>query len=120
MGTRYEVDTTGAILFLEEISEEPYRIDRMLTQMWLAGKLQHCKGIAIGAFRDCESKGICIPGPSMTLMQVLEERIGSLGIPAVYGLPIGHVRSKLTVPLGVEAELDATKKSMRLMGRAVV
>jgi len=120
LGTRYEVDTTGAILFLEEISEEPYRIDRMLTQMWLAGKLQHCKGIAIGAFRDCETKGNGIPGPSMTLMQVLEERIGSLGIPAVYGLPFGHVRSKLTLPLGVMAELDASKKSIRLIGRAVV
>ena len=120
LGTRYEVDTTNAILFLEEISEEPYRIDRMLTQMWLAGKLQSCRGIAIGAFRDCESKGGCIPGPSMTLLQVLEERIGSLGIPAVYGLPFGHVRSKLTLPLGVMAELDATKKSLRLLGRAVV
>lgn len=120
LGTRYEVDTTDAILFLEEISEEPYRVDRMLTQMWLAGKLQACRGIAIGAFRDCEAKGIGIPGPSLTLLQVLEERISSLGIPAVYGLPFGHVRSKLTLPLGVVAELDATKKSIRLMGRAVV
>ncbi len=120
LGTRYEVDTTDAILFLEEISEEPYRVDRMLTQMWLAGKLQTCRGIAIGAFRDCEAKGVGIPGPSMTLMQVLEERISSLGIPAVYGLPFGHVRSKLTLPLGVIAELDATNKSMRLLGRAVI
>lgn len=120
LGTRYEVDTTDSILFLEEISEEPYRVDRMLTQMWLAGKLQSCRGIAIGAFRDCEAKGVGIPGPSLTLMQVLEARISSLGIPAVYGLPFGHVRSKLTLPLGVVAELDATNKSMRLLGRAVV
>lgn len=115
LGTRYEIDTRDAILFLEEINEEPYRIDRMLTQLWLAGKLQTCKGIAFGNFRNCESKGISITGPSFTLSQVFHERIAPLGVPAVYGLPFGHVRSKLTLPLGIRAELDATKKQLTLL-----
>lgn len=120
LGTPYEIDTRGAILFLEEINEEPYRIDRMLTQLRLAGKLQDCTGIAIGNFRDCEAKGTSISEPSFTLTQVLQERIGDLGIPAVYGLPFGHVKSKLTLPLGIRAELNATERSLRLLEPAVV
>lgn len=119
LGTRYEIDTTNAILFLEEINEEPFRIDRMLTQLWLAGKLQTCKGIVMGNFRNCEAKGLSISGPSYTLQQVIEQRTGDLGIPVVYGLPFGHVRSKLTIPLGIDAEIDATKKSLRFLSDSV-
>ena len=112
LGTRYEIDTRDAILFLEEINEEPYRIDRMLTQLWLAGKLQTCKAIAFGNF---EAKGISITGPSFTLEHVFHERIAPLGVPAIYGLPFGHVKSKLTLPIGIQAELDATKKQLTLL-----
>ncbi|MBI2793214.1 MAG: LD-carboxypeptidase [Ignavibacteria bacterium] len=119
LGTKYEIDTTNAILFLEEINEEPFRIDRMLTQLWLAGKLQTCKGIVMGNFRNCEAKGLSITGPSFTLQQVIEQRTGDLGIPVVYGLPFGHVRSKLTLPIGIEAEIDASKKSLRFLSVAV-
>jgi muramoyltetrapeptide carboxypeptidase len=115
LGTRYEIDTRDAILFLEEINEEPYRIDRMLTQLWLAGKLQTCKAIAFGNFRNCEAKGISITGPSFTLEHVFHERIAPLGVPAIYGLPFGHVKSKLTLPIGIQAELDATKKQLTLL-----
>jgi len=115
LGTAYEIDTTGAILFLEEINEEPYRIDRMLTQLWLAGKLQSCAGIALGNFKNCEAKGISISGPSFTLREVIEERTTDLGIPVIYGLPFGHVKSKLTLPVGMQAELDATNKRLRLL-----
>lgn len=119
LGTPYEINTTNAILFLEEISEEPYRIDRMLTQLWLAGKLQTCKGIALGRFKNCD--GISNPGfkVSVPLENVLRERIASLGIPAVYGLPIGHVRSKMTVPIGTLAELNATKGTLSLLEPSV-
>ncbi|MCX6140259.1 MAG: LD-carboxypeptidase, partial [Candidatus Kapabacteria bacterium] len=120
LGTKYEIDTTDAILFLEEVNEEPFRVDRMLTQLWLAGKLQSCRGIALGNFRDCEAKGTSITGPSFTLDQVFEQRIASIGVPAIYGLPVGHVKSKLTMPLGVKAELDATNKQLRLLEPAVV
>lgn len=119
LGTKYEIDTTDSILFLEEVNEEPFRVDRMLTQLWLAGKLQSCKGIALGNFRDCEARGSSISPVSYSLEQVLVQRLASLGIPVVYGLPFGHVRSKLTVPLGVQAELDATSKSLRILEPAV-
>ena len=115
LGTEYEIDTTGAILFLEEINEEPYRIDRMLTQLWLAGKLQACAGIAIGNFRNCEAKGISISGPSFSLTEVLQERTRDLGVPVIYGLPVGHVKSKLTMPVGMPAELDASSKTIRVL-----
>lgn len=115
LGTQYEIDTKGAILFLEEINEEPFRIDRMLTQLWLAGKLQTLNGIAFGNFRNCEAKGQSISGPSFTLREVINERTRDLGIPVVYGMPFGHVKSKLTLPLGIEAELDAGAKTLRLL-----
>lgn len=119
LGTPYEVDTTNAILFLEEVSEEPYRIDRMLTQLWLAGKLQTCKGIALGRFKDCER--LRDPGfkMSFTLEKVLQERLGSLNIPVVYGLPIGHVQSKMTVPIGTMAEIDTKSASLSLVEPSV-
>ncbi len=119
LGTPYEIDTTDAILFLEEVSEEPYRIDRMLTQLWLAGKLQACKGIALGRFKDCER--LRDPGfrISFTLEKVLQERLASLKIPTVYGLPIGHVQSKMTVPIGTMAELDADSGTLSLIEPSV-
>jgi muramoyltetrapeptide carboxypeptidase len=119
LGTRYEIDTQGAILFLEEVNEEPYQIDRMLTQLWLAGKLQQAAGIALGNFRNCEAKKKSITQPAQPLVQVLQDRLSDLGVPVVYGLPFGHVKSKLTLPLGVPAELDATNKTLRLLSEAV-
>lgn len=119
LGTKYEIDTTDSILFLEEINEEPFRVDRMLTQLWLAGKLQSCKGIALGNFRDCQAHSTSISPVSFSLEQVFEQRLSTLGIPVMYGLPFGHVRSKLTMPLGVQAELDASSKSLRILETAV-
>lgn len=119
LGTPYEIDTRDAVLFLEEISEEPYRVDRMLTQLRLAGKLQTCNAIAIGHFRDCENRQRRYSEPSYSLAQVLDQLVGDLGIPCVYGLPFGHVRSKLTIPLGIQAELNATDRSLRLLEPAV-
>ena len=114
LGTPYEIDTKDAILFLEEVSEEPYKIDRMLTQLWLAGKFQHCKGIALGQFKNCEATSRSGFELSFSLQQVLESRIQSLGIPAIYGLPFGHVKSKMTLPLGVQAEINATDKTFTI------
>lgn len=119
LGTPYEIDTTDAILFLEEISEEPYKIDRMLTQLWLAGKLQKCAGIALGRFKDCERLRNPDFKVSFSLEQVLRERIASLGIPAVYGLPIGHIKSKMTVPIGTMASLDADNGKLSIIEPSV-
>ena len=119
LGTPYEIDTKNALLFLEDIAEEPYKIDRMLTQLWLAGKLQQCSGILLGQFKNCEARNAQGFEVSFSLQQVLESRIKSLGLPAVYGLPIGHVKSKMTLPLGVMAELNAGDKTFTITERPV-
>jgi muramoyltetrapeptide carboxypeptidase len=93
-------DLTGAILLLEEVQEEPYRIDRMLTHLRRAGALDRLAGIAIGQFTECADDW------GIPVADVLHERLGDLGIPILGGLPIGHGPGQLTVPLGVPATLD--------------
>ncbi len=104
MGTPYEIDTKGKILFLEETGEQPYRIDRMLTQLRLAGKLGQAAGIIIGECNDCDSTGYTW---DYSLGEVIDSILGDLNIPVLYGLTIGHTSEQLTLPIGVTAQLDA-------------
>ena len=115
MGTPYEIDTTGKILFLEEIQEEPYRVDRMMTQLAISGKLAACAGVALGRFTKCEAprRGGEFE-VSLSLEQVIRGACESLGIPCVYGMAIGHISKKLTVPVGGMATLDADAKTLTL------
>ena len=115
-GTSLEINTQGALLFFEDVTEEPYRIDRMITQLLLAGKLQHCAGIAIGQFTKCDAEDAA---HSFTVQEVLEDRLKGLGIPIVTGLQFGHVPQKYTYPIGVQAELDATTGTLTLLESAV-
>jgi muramoyltetrapeptide carboxypeptidase len=120
LGTEYEIETEGSILFLEEISEHPYKIDRMLTQLWLAEKLQKASGIIFGYFHSIDSRRNFYPGYSFTIRQVIESRIKPLGIPAVLGLPIGHNSKMLmTLPIGTMAELDTKNKTLSLLEPSV-
>jgi muramoyltetrapeptide carboxypeptidase len=121
IGTPYDINSDGKIIFLEEIGEEPYRIDRMLTQMIQAGKFNTAKGIALGVFRKCEPKEIDPAFPkSLSLFEVLEDRLHDLGIPVLYGLSFGHITDKFTIPFGVKAELDSFSKTMTLLEPAVL
>ncbi len=104
MGTPYEIDTKGKILFLEEIGEEPYRVDRMLTQLLLSGKLEDAEGILLGDWMDCEPEE---PEKSLSLMAVFEEIIGPLGKPTIYDVEAGHCSPMITLPFGVRSFLDA-------------
>ncbi|ABW17963.1 S66 peptidase family protein [Alkaliphilus oremlandii] len=104
MGTPYEIDTKGKILFLEEIGEEPYRVDRMLTQLLLSGKLGDAEGILLGDWMDCEPEE---PEKSLSLMAVFEEIIGPLGKPTIYDVEAGHCSPMITLPFGVRSFLDA-------------
>jgi len=104
VGTPYEPDTRGAILLLEDIGEAPYRIDRMLCQLRLAGKLDGLAGVVLGQFTDCVANG---PEAGNALRSLFETFFGGLRVPVVANYPIGHVRENLTVPLGIPIRLDA-------------
>ena len=114
MGTPYEPDFRDRIIFVEDVNEAPYRIDRMLTQLWLAGKLQHAAGIAFGKFTKTEDDG-----NTFSIEEIIQRRCASLGIPVVGGLMIGHIADKTTVPMGIRARLDADAGTLELLEPAV-
>jgi muramoyltetrapeptide carboxypeptidase len=116
VGSDYLPDFKSNILFLEEVGEDIYRVDRMLTQLKLAGILGEISGFIFGKCSRCdsgESYG------SLTLEEVLDDHIKPLGIPAWFGSMIGHIEDKFTIPLGVKAEIDADKGSIKLLEAAV-
>lgn len=117
VGTPYLPDFKDKILFVEDVREEVYRIDRMLTQLKLAGLLDQISGFVFGNCKECD------PGRgygSLTLEEVFADHIKPLGIPAWYGSMIGHIEKKFTMPLGIEAEIDADTGQITLLEPAVV
>lgn len=117
IGTPYEVETEGKILFIEEVGEEPYRIDRMLTQLRLACKLQRANGIIFTECTDCKPED---KEKSLTIRQILHDIIKPLGVPAYYGLKVGHTQPNLTLPMGVCAKIDATKGWIEIREGSVI
>ncbi|MEO3885110.1 LD-carboxypeptidase [Nonomuraea sp. B5E05] len=103
-GTRWQPSFQGKIAFLEDVTEEPYRIDRMLTQLLQAGVFEGVRGIALGSWVDCGD-----PYP------VLRDRLAPLGVPVVAGLPVGHGSPQMTVWLGALGVIDT--ESCSLAGR---
>ena len=103
LGTAYDINTAGTILFLEDIAAKPYQIDRMLMQLKLAGKLNNVQGIIFGEMLDCRQA----PNQDYTLEEVVLRVVGDLGIPVAFGLRSGHVsRANITLPFGVKARLE--------------
>ena len=119
IGTPYDIDTRNKIIFLEEMEEDPYRIDRMLTQMRMAGKFKDASGVALGVFKDCKPSEKTSFDSSFTLIEVLKNRLGDLNIPVVYGMSFGHIKNKFSIPEGIKAELDASKQTITLLETAV-
>lgn len=117
LGTPFEPDFRGKIILLEEVNEAPYRIDRMLTQLFLADKFRGAAGILFGDSPTCMNDPDGKPSPS--LLGVLEERLGPLGVPVVYGFPCGHADHRATVPLGVRARLDGANGALTLLEPAL-
>lgn len=110
LGTPYEIETRGRILFLEDTEEQPYSIDGMLTQLRLAGKLEAAAGIVFGECADCRPRQFQPSFEStLSLGEVLDDILGKLEIPVLSGLTIGHTGDQLTLPLGAMATLDADK-----------
>ncbi len=116
-GTPYMPALDGAILFLEEVNEYIYRVDRMLSTLALSGSLARVAGVVLGGFTQCmPSEGSF---GTLTLDEVFNDYFGALGVPVYSGAQFGHVKRKFTLPLGVVAEIDADACTIRLLEPAV-
>lgn len=111
LGTEYEIDTKGKIIFIEDIGESIYRLDRMLTSLDLAGKFKDCSGIIFGDFCDCTKSN----KEDFSLEELFLDRIGKYNKPCISNLKSGHCSPMITLPLGVYCELDADNKKIRLI-----
>ena len=116
IGTPYEIDVRGKVLFIEEIGEEPYNIDRMFNQLRLSGKLEEANGIILGDFNNCKPKN---PKESLTLEEVINDQIKPIGKPTIYNLQSGHCNPMITLPFGVRIKLDGDKKELIIMESCV-
>ena len=117
MGTGWLPDFDGAILFVEDINEDPYRVDRMFQQLKLGGILDRVGGVIFGQCTRCGS-----PAPdsdTFTLDDVVDQYLGALGKPAIAGFDTGHVGNQLSLPVGVDVEFDATARTLRMLDPAV-
>ena len=117
VGTPYLPDFDGAILFLEDINEAEYRIDRMLTQLALAGILGRVAGVVFGQCTDCRATEPSYGG--FTLSQILKQHLEPLGVPAFQGALFGHVANQFSIPVGTRAEIDAEAGTIRILEPAV-
>lgn len=109
LGTPYEIDTAGKLLFLEDIGEKPYRIERMLTHLKMAGKLDKLAGLVFGDFTGCAGEG------PRDIRQIVAEFLGSAPYPVVMGLAAGHGEENLTVPFGVKMMLDGDAGTLSML-----
>ncbi len=113
IGTRYEIKTEGKILFLEDFGEPAYRLDRMLTHLDLAGKLEAVAGVLLGSFAECEA------APGWTVEDTLRERLDRLGVPVLAGFPAGHGPGNWVLPLGTNVRLDCDNRQLTFLEPAV-
>ncbi|EKD42775.1 MAG: hypothetical protein ACD_73C00024G0001 [uncultured bacterium] len=107
LGTPYEIDTKDKILFMEDINEKPYAVDRMLTQLKLAGKLAQTKGIICGSFVN--------GGNTDYIREAIEDVLSDFEGPIVFNFPAGHGATKITLPLGIKVTLDADQKTLTFL-----
>lgn len=114
IGTPYEIKTEGKILFLEDYGEPPYRLDRMLTHLYQANKLQSVAGVLLGKFGDCEpTEG------GYTASDTLQEILLKLNVPIIANFPAGHGTDNWALPLGAKAKIDANTRTISFMGPAI-
>lgn len=116
IGTRFEPDFENRIVYLEEIGEKTYRVDKMLFHLLSGTNLKQAAGIVMGVFGDCNVN----EKPTLSLKEALEDLLLPLGIPVSYGLSFGHIKRMLTIPNGIRAAMDADRNSFRLLEPAVV
>lgn len=115
-GTDFKWNVKNKIVFIEDIGERPYRIDRMLTQLLQSSDLHKAAGIMLGVFDDCQPKE---GDRSLSLGDTFKDRLGHLDMPVVYGMSFGHITNQFTLPMGIKAKLDTEKLSVKLLENAV-
>jgi muramoyltetrapeptide carboxypeptidase len=115
-GTPFQPKYDGAILVLEDVNEAPYRIERLLLQLRLSGALRRCVGIVFGAFTKTGETEDASLGGTRSVDEVLREAAEIVGVPTLCGAPVGHLDEQWSVPLGLQAELDADEKRLTVMG----
>ncbi len=113
LGTKYDIDWTDKIIYIEEVGEYPYRIDKMLTQLKLAGKFNKLKAVILGVFKGCDlDYKETNTENSFSLKEILLQKFKDLKIPCMYGFSFGHIKSQAVFPYGAEAEFDADKQTL--------
>ncbi|MEG0291222.1 MAG: LD-carboxypeptidase [Anaerovoracaceae bacterium] len=112
LGTEYEIDTKGKILFIEDVGLEPWIMDHLMTHLYNAGKFHDSVGIVVGESTDCLPNAVN-PGfwTERSFESIVYDVLGNINKPVLYNLPIGHTAEMVTIPEGVMATLDATNKS---------
>ena len=105
LGSPYEVDTKGTILFIEDVDEEPFRLDKMLTALSLAGKFRDCEGVILGTFERCVTED----HPALTLEEIFNEVVLPWNKPTILNLRAGHIYPQSTLPMGAEVSFDASE-----------
>lgn len=119
LGTPFEPDFNNKILFLEDVSEQPYKIDRMLTQLRLAGVFNKVKAVLVGNIGPLDKRYGFEPYGSYTIREVFEQLLVPTGLPVLVDLPFGHTRNNLAMPIGAQVSIDPDKKVMTLLERPV-
>lgn len=112
LGSPYEIDTKGKILFLEDIGEKPYSIDRMLNALVLSGKIDDAAGIILGPFIDCEETE---DSPALTIKEIIDEVIAPHGKPAITNFRCGHTYPQIAFPMGAMTEIDADSRTIKFI-----
>lgn len=117
LGTDYEPNWANKVLFLEEIKEEPYRIDRMLWQLKQAGVYKKVNAIVLGSFRKCEPEE---PEKSFELNEIFDQHFSNVDFPVYQGASFGHIAPKFTLPIGVMAEVDSDSFTIQILEKSVI
>ncbi|HRP02888.1 MAG TPA: LD-carboxypeptidase [Candidatus Kapabacteria bacterium] len=117
MGTPYEIDTKNKILFIEDVSVNAYEIDRMLTQLYNANKLQESHAIVFNGFKNINTRRPFYPNKGYSIKEVIEQIVKPLGKPLIYDFEFGHESNMVTLPIGINIRLDLNKKLLSFLER---
>lgn len=113
IGSEYEIPFENNILFIEEVNESPYKIDRMLMHLFLSGKIDKCSAIILGQFTNCTDDN------NIPIIDVLMEKIKLFNKPCIYGLCSGHGEPRITIPIGAEAEINTDLSTIKITQKIV-